>query len=87
MDVVVDGDVVLALMEEVCGQLILNHHTHEKAGYDNLIMPRSWIIRAFARAPSVQPNGTLPWKFAGILGNFLDAFLLKRSAGTLYYAS
>ncbi|KAG8960167.1 hypothetical protein FRC05_007045 [Tulasnella sp. 425] len=83
VDVVMDGDVVLALMEEVCGQLILNHHTHEKAGYDNLIMPRSWIIRAFARAPSVQPNGTLPWKFAGILGNFLDAFLLKRSAGLL----
>ncbi|KIO30552.1 hypothetical protein M407DRAFT_20440 [Tulasnella calospora MUT 4182] len=82
-DVAVDADVVLALTEEVCGQLILNHYAHNTAGYDYMTMPRSWILRAFARAPSVQLNGTLPWKFAAIIGDFIDAMLFKSRPGLL----
>ncbi|KIO30544.1 hypothetical protein M407DRAFT_5598 [Tulasnella calospora MUT 4182] len=50
--------------------------------YDYLAMPRSWIVRAFARGQSPQVNGPSPWTLATILDTFLNILLLKKSAAT-----
>ncbi|KIO30539.1 hypothetical protein M407DRAFT_20427, partial [Tulasnella calospora MUT 4182] len=78
-----DIDVAIAFAEELCAQLILNHYSHTYTGFDGLTMPRSWIIRAFARGHSLQTNGSIPWSFTGTLGIFLEVLTLKRDPGQL----
>ncbi|KAG8957107.1 hypothetical protein FRC00_004466, partial [Tulasnella sp. 408] len=82
-EVHLDAEVAVAFAEEVCAQLILNHHAHNSTGYDYLSLPRSWIVRAFARAESPQVNGSMPWTLAACLDTFLSTLLLKRGAGKL----
>ncbi|KIO30551.1 hypothetical protein M407DRAFT_20439 [Tulasnella calospora MUT 4182] len=78
-----DAEIALVFAEEVCAQLILNHYAHNYSEYDYLAMPRSWIVRAFARAQSPQVNGSVPWTVATTLDTFLNILLLKKSAGKL----
>ncbi|KAG9047260.1 hypothetical protein FS837_002663 [Tulasnella sp. UAMH 9824] len=78
-----DIEVAIAFAEELCAQLILNHYSHTYTGFDGLTMPRSWIIRAFARGHSLQTNGSTPWFFTRTLGIFLEVLTLKRDPGQL----
>ncbi|KAG8957284.1 hypothetical protein FRC05_010180, partial [Tulasnella sp. 425] len=73
-----DIDVAIAFAEELCAQVILNHYSHTYTGYDGLIMPRSWILRALARGPSLQNNGSIPWHLTRTLETFLNLLSLKR---------
>ncbi|KIO30547.1 hypothetical protein M407DRAFT_20435 [Tulasnella calospora MUT 4182] len=78
-----DAEVAVAFAEEVSAQLILNHYAHSSTGYDYMVMPRSWILRAFTRAEAPQLNGSMPWALATVLDTFLSILLLKQSAGKL----
>ncbi|KAG9047262.1 hypothetical protein FS837_002665 [Tulasnella sp. UAMH 9824] len=78
-----DAEIAVVFAEEVCAQLILNHYAHNYTGYDYLAMPRSWIVRAFARAQAPQVNGSIPWTLATTLDTLLNILLLKKSAGKL----
>ncbi|KAG8912744.1 hypothetical protein FRC00_003886, partial [Tulasnella sp. 408] len=79
-EVHLDVEVAVTFAEEVSAQLILNHYAHSSTGYDYMVMPRSWIVRAFARAEAPQVNGSTPWKLATVLDTFLSTLLLKRRA-------
>ncbi|KAG8931119.1 hypothetical protein FRC00_000874 [Tulasnella sp. 408] len=82
-EVHLDAEVAVAFAEEVSAQLILNHYAHSSTGYDYMVMPRSWIVRAFGRAEAPQVNGSMPWKLATVLDTFLSTLLLRRRAGVL----
>ncbi|KAG8960165.1 hypothetical protein FRC05_007043 [Tulasnella sp. 425] len=82
-EVYLDAEVLVAFAEEVCAQLILNHYAHNYAGYDYMAMPRSWVIRAFARAQSPNVNGSMPWALAATLDNLLNILLLNRNKDKL----
>ncbi|KAG8937464.1 hypothetical protein FRC00_005250 [Tulasnella sp. 408] len=78
-----DVGVAVAFAEEVCGQLILTEYYHTATAYEGLVMPRSWIIRAFAREPSFQRNGSLAFSLVTTLEKFLKLLLLKGDPGKL----
>ncbi|KAG8917203.1 hypothetical protein FRC01_002611, partial [Tulasnella sp. 417] len=74
----IDVDAVTSYIEEVCGQLILNHYMHYlSSSYDGMTMPRSWIIRALMRLSSYAPNGGMPHIFVPALGAFLERLVGK----------
>ncbi|KIO30554.1 hypothetical protein M407DRAFT_20442 [Tulasnella calospora MUT 4182] len=77
-----DVDVAMSYIEEVCAQLIISHCAHRRDAYDGLTLPRSWIIRAFVRAPSLRAGGNLPSQLVTALGKFLDILLLRPNSGT-----
>ncbi|KAG8921020.1 hypothetical protein FRC01_000481 [Tulasnella sp. 417] len=72
----------MAYIEEVSAQLIITHCAHRRGAYDGLTLPRSWIIRAFVRAPSPRAVGNLPSQLVTALGKFLDILLLRPNSGT-----
>lgn len=80
-DAWLDTDVAIPFVEEVCGQLIFNHDAHRPDGRGCLIMPRTWIIRAFLRGVSPKPNGAVPLHFVSLLGKFVDLLLLRDHKG------
>ncbi|KAG9047264.1 hypothetical protein FS837_002667 [Tulasnella sp. UAMH 9824] len=77
-----DVDVVMSYIEEVCGQLIVTYYAHRRDAYDGLTLPRSWIVRAFVRAPSLRVVGNLPSQLVTALAKFLDILLLRPNSGT-----
>ncbi|KIO30564.1 hypothetical protein M407DRAFT_20452 [Tulasnella calospora MUT 4182] len=72
-----DTDIAIGFVEEVCAQLIFNQDAHRPDGRGCLMMPRSWIIRAFLRGVSPKPNGDVPLRFIQLLGKFVDILLLR----------
>ncbi|KAG8947676.1 hypothetical protein FRC00_008989, partial [Tulasnella sp. 408] len=68
--VAIDVDVAVAFIEEVCGQLILNHF---RSSYEGLTMPRTWLIRALLRGTSHKPNGSMSFVLVPALSAFLKA--------------
>ncbi|KAG8926506.1 hypothetical protein FRC01_008767, partial [Tulasnella sp. 417] len=84
--VAVDVDVVAAYIEEVCGQLILNHYMHYMScSYDGMTMPRSWILRALMRQCSHLPNGRMPYLLVPVLETFLGKLVGKIDSGKLQH--
>ncbi|KAG8921255.1 hypothetical protein FRC01_000339 [Tulasnella sp. 417] len=77
-----DVEVGIAFAEELCGQLILNHYTHDITRFDSLTMPRSWIIRGFARSTSSVRNGSMPWMLITVLDRFISMLTLKEHTGS-----
>ncbi|KAG9016354.1 hypothetical protein FRB90_003159 [Tulasnella sp. 427] len=71
----------VAFAEEVCSQLILTEYYNTLTAYDGLTLPRSWIIRAFSRAPSYQRNGSITYELVKTLRRFLQLMLLKEDPG------
>ncbi|KAG8916691.1 hypothetical protein FRC01_002915 [Tulasnella sp. 417] len=82
----VDVDVLSSYVEEVCGQLILNHFKHYmSSGYEGMTMPRSWIIRALMRGSSELSNGRVPYTLIPWLRFFLDILVGRLNPGRLRY--
>ncbi|KAG8937462.1 hypothetical protein FRC00_005248 [Tulasnella sp. 408] len=79
----IEVGVVVAFAEEICGQLIITEYYHSPSAYDGLTLPRSWIIRAFAREPSLQRNGSLAFRFVAAISKFFQLLLLKEDPGRL----
>ncbi|KAG8937466.1 hypothetical protein FRC00_005252 [Tulasnella sp. 408] len=79
----IEVGVVVAFAEEICGQLIITEYYHSPSAYDGLTLPRSWIIRAFAREPSLQNNGALAFHFVSAISKFLKLLVLKEDPGRL----
>lgn len=79
----IEVGVAVAFAEEICGQLILTEYRHTPSAYDGLTMPRSWIIRAFAREPSLQRNGSLGFHLITAINGFFKLLLLKENTGKL----
>ncbi|KAG8898993.1 hypothetical protein FRB99_007004 [Tulasnella sp. 403] len=71
--VVVDLDVFIPFIEEVCCQLIFNHYAHRRgeARYVGMTLPRSWMLRVAAQGKSSRPNGVQPYKLLPALATFI----------------
>lgn len=78
----VDVDVLSSYVEEVCGQLILNHFVHYMSyGYEGLTMPRSWLIRALMRQSSELSNGKMPYILIPWLRSLLEILVGRLDPG------
>ncbi|KAG8905111.1 hypothetical protein FRB99_000675 [Tulasnella sp. 403] len=66
-----DVEVFISFIEEVCSQLILNHHFHYRGTYNGMTLPRSWMIRAFAQGRSERANGSMPYQLLPALRDFI----------------
>ncbi|KIO30545.1 hypothetical protein M407DRAFT_20433 [Tulasnella calospora MUT 4182] len=81
----IDVDVATAYIEEVSGQMILNHYMYYmSSSYDGMTMPRSWIIRALMQQSSYVPNGGMPHVLVLVLGSLLETLVGRSNSGKLH---
>ncbi|KAG8902421.1 hypothetical protein FRC00_008572 [Tulasnella sp. 408] len=76
-DVWLDIEVAVTLVEEVCGQLIFNLKMHRANDSRGLMMPRSWILRALRKGPSLLPSDNTLRILVASLAKFVDILSLK----------
>ncbi|KAG8960069.1 hypothetical protein FRC00_000926 [Tulasnella sp. 408] len=72
-----DIEVAVAFIEEVCGQLIFSYKMHHANDSRELIMPRSWVMRAFSRCPSLPPRDEKVRVLVESLSGFIGILSLR----------
>ncbi|KAG8891313.1 hypothetical protein FRB99_003672, partial [Tulasnella sp. 403] len=86
--VAMDVTYLIAFIEDVSAQLILNHYYHGiKPNYNGMVMPRSWFLRALVNGPCRWPNGILPFRLLSSMYALLRAvYGLSEGGGHLSIA-
>ncbi|KAG8926818.1 hypothetical protein FRC01_008333 [Tulasnella sp. 417] len=66
-----DIELAVTLIEEVCGQIIFNHKMCRADELHDLMAPRSWIMRALSKGPSLPPSDDSLATLVESLGEFI----------------